>query len=184
MNLYINLDLPPFNLLQTCPVVSFLEGRAPGTHCRDSNAEPLKIDNRTVLHLLEALQLLQVRFGKQTETRRLSFRALDIEQIGRVYEGLLDHQATRAGGVILGLKGKKGEEPEVALTDLNVQLHMDSDGSYDDLVAFVREESGRSAAGIRKEINGGKLDSGRAGPLLEACNNDEDPTSGLPPSPI
>ena len=74
----------------------FLEGRAPGTHWRDSGAEPLQVDNRTVLHLLEALQLLQVRFGGRTETRRLSFRALDIEQIGHVYEGLLDHKATRA----------------------------------------------------------------------------------------
>ena len=89
----------------------FLEGRAPGTHWREADAAPLVVDNRTVLHLLEALQLLQVRFGGQTETRRLSFRALDIEQIGHVYEGLLDHQATRAAGVILGLKGKKGEEP-------------------------------------------------------------------------
>ena len=42
----------------------FLEGRAPGTHWRNSGAEPLKIDNRTVLHLLEALQLLQVRYRR------------------------------------------------------------------------------------------------------------------------
>ncbi|MCY3780046.1 MAG: restriction endonuclease [Chloroflexi bacterium] len=152
----------------------FLEGRAPGTHWRDSDAEPLKIDNRTVLHLLEALQLLQVRFGGQTETRRLSFRALDIEQIGHVYEGLLDHQATRAEGVILGLKGKKGEEPEVALVDLQAQMLKDSDGSYEDLVAFLRKESGRSPTAIRKEIDGGEIDGQRASRLLEACHNDED----------
>jgi hypothetical protein len=29
--------------------------------------------------------------------RRLSFRALDVEQIGHVYEGLLDHRAARGG---------------------------------------------------------------------------------------
>ncbi len=151
----------------------FLEGRAPGSHWRDSDAEPLQIDNRTVLHLLEALQLLQVRFGGRTETRRLSFRALDIEQIGHVYEGLLDHEATRAPGVILGLKGKKGEEPEVALADLQAQRQKDSEGGYEDLVNFVRGESGRSKPAILKEIKG-EIDAGRAGRLLEACHNDEE----------
>ncbi len=148
----------------------FLEGRAPGTRWRDSQAEPLKIDNRTVLHLLEALQLLQVRFGGQTETRRLSFRALDIEQIGHVYEGLLDHRATKAAGVILGLKGAKHKEPEVALAVLEEYARQDSDA---DLIAFLREQSGRSASAIRKEL-AGDLDSQRASRLLEACHNDED----------
>ena len=151
----------------------FLEGRAPGTHWRESNEEPLKIDNRTVLHLLEALQLLQIRFGGQTETRRLSFRALDIEQIGHVYEGLLDHQATCADSVILGLKGTRDKEPEVALADLQDAAWKDSDGSYADLVEFVRDHSGRSASAIRKDINGGEIDGQRASRLYEACHNDE-----------
>ena len=151
----------------------FLEGRAPGTQWRESTEEPLKIDNRTVLHLLQALQLLQVPYGKRTETRRLSFRALDIEQIGHVYEGLLDHQATRAETVILGLKGTRDKEPEVALPDLQEQARKNIDGSNEDLVAFVREESGRSPSAIRKDI-GAEFDNRRAGPLLEACNNDED----------
>ena len=42
----------------------FLEGRAKGTLWREGPADPLKIDNRTVLHLLEALQLLQIRFRR------------------------------------------------------------------------------------------------------------------------
>ncbi len=76
---------------------AFLEGRTSGTSWREQAAEPLLIDNRTVLHLLEALQFLQVRVqGGSSERRRLSFRALDIEQIGHVYEGLLDHTAHRA----------------------------------------------------------------------------------------
>ena len=149
----------------------FLEGRAPGTLWRDSEAEPLKIDNRTVLHLLEALQLLQVRFGKQTETRRLSFRALDIEQIGHVYEGLLDHQASRAATVILGLTGTKDKEPEVALADLEEHARKDSDA---ELVAFVREQSGRSPSAIGNDLAAGALDGQRASRLYEACHNDEE----------
>ena len=158
----------------------FLEGRAPGTHWRNSDQEPLKIDNRTVLHLLEALQLLQVPFGGQTETRRLSFRALDIEQIGHVYEGLLDHKATRAETVILGLKGTRDKEPEVALEDLQEPAGKDSDGSYADLVAFVSRQSGRSASAIRKDL-GAEFDSHRAGRLYEACHNDEDLYSQVKP---
>src|SRR5207247_6484842 len=38
----------------------FLEGRLPGTRWRESPARPLPINNRTVLQLLEALQILQV----------------------------------------------------------------------------------------------------------------------------
>src|SRR5205823_2757202 len=77
---------------------AFLEGRVAGTSWLTHVAEPLAINNRTVLHLLEALQFLQVKMqgGGPAERRRLSFRALDVEQIGHVYEGLLDHTARRA----------------------------------------------------------------------------------------
>lgn len=76
----------------------FLEGRASGTTWRDTPATPLPVNNRTVLHSLEALQVLQVKVpgGGRAEARLLSFRALGIEQIGHVYEGLLDHTATPA----------------------------------------------------------------------------------------
>jgi hypothetical protein len=96
----------------------FLEGREPGTRWRESPAHPLAVNNRVVLHLLEALQLLRVKVpgGGPAEARRVSFRALDIEQIGHVYEGLLDHTARRAAEPMLGLDGKK--EPEIQLAKL------------------------------------------------------------------
>src|SRR5437764_313474 len=98
----------------------FLEGRIPDTSWRETPAEPLAINNRTVLHLLEALQFLQVKVpgGGPAERRRLSFRALDIEQIGHVYEGLLDHTACRANTSVLGLFGSPDNESEVALDTL------------------------------------------------------------------
>ena len=67
-----------------------------------------------MLHLLRSLQYLELH----GEARRLSFRALDIEQIGHVYEGLLDHTAKRATEPVLSLTGAKGDEPEVALSEL------------------------------------------------------------------
>ena len=81
------------------------------------------MDNRTVLHLLEALQYLQVNAGRgPAEARRLSFRALDIEQIGHVYEGLLDHTAKRATEPMLGLAGTKDKEPEIATGRIGERL--------------------------------------------------------------
>ena len=102
----------------------FLEGRPAKTSWLDTPAESLPIDNRTVLHLLEALQYLQVRGpggGRASagrEARRLSFRALDIEQIGHVYEGLLDHTALRATEPVLGIAGTRDQEPEIPLRTL------------------------------------------------------------------
>ncbi len=102
----------------------FLEGRKIGTTWKSDPAQPLPVNNRTVLHLLEALQLLQIKVpgGGPAEARRLSFRALDIEQIGHVYEGLLDHTAKRAAEPFLGLVGTREQEPELPLTELE-KLH-------------------------------------------------------------
>jgi hypothetical protein len=96
----------------------FLEGRVSDSRWRETPAHPLAVNNRVVLHLLEALQLLRVKVpgGGPAEARRVSFRALDIEQIGHVYEGLLDHTARRATEVTLGLDGKN--EPEIPLSKL------------------------------------------------------------------
>ena len=61
---------------------------------------------------------VKVPGGGPAEARRLSFRALDIEQIGHVYEGLLDHTALRAAEPILGLAGTRDKEPEIPLAKL------------------------------------------------------------------
>ncbi|MFZ4828919.1 MAG: DUF559 domain-containing protein, partial [Phototrophicaceae bacterium] len=100
----------------------FLEGKNMGT--------PPAINNRTVLHLLDALQILQLK----GESRRLSFRALDIEQIGHVYEGLLDHEARRATEVMLGFDGS--EKPEISLSELEAQANV---------VKFLKDATGRSS---------------------------------------
>ncbi|MEX1115857.1 MAG: hypothetical protein WEB53_11455 [Akkermansiaceae bacterium] len=96
----------------------FLEGREKDSRWRETPSHPLRVNNRVVLHLLEALQILRVKVpgGGPAEARRVSFRALDIEQIGHVYEGLLDHTGRRAGEITLGLSGKN--EPEIPLSKL------------------------------------------------------------------
>lgn len=156
---------------------AFLEGRPAGSDWREIPAAPIPINNRTVLHLLEALQLLQIKVGSTVEPRKLSFRALDIEQIGHVYEGLLDHTAVRATSTILGLEGTKKKEPEVSLAELE-QLHAKGE---DDLLAFLKQETGRSESALKKRIPPADLDGDGVGndldphdrnQLLIACNND------------
>ena len=62
----------------------WLEGRRPGDPLDASR--PPEVDDRTVLRMLRAVQYVTVG----GERRRLTFRALDVEQIGYVYEGLLE----------------------------------------------------------------------------------------------
>jgi Eco57I restriction-modification methylase/MmeI, target recognition domain len=76
---------------------------------------PLTIDDRTVLHMLRAVQYVQIGTGRNRERRKLSFRALDVEQIGYVYEGLLSFEGFYADEPVVGLIGKEGYEEEVAL---------------------------------------------------------------------
>jgi len=153
---------------------AFLEGRRAGTRWVETPAQPLAINNRTVLHLLESLQLLQVKApGGERQTRRLSFRALDIEQIGHVYEGLLDHQAVRASAPILGLAGTKEREPETPLRDLETHAGAGTpDAPAPALLDFLKEATGRSPAALRRAL-ATLPDPVWQAKLLAACGGDE-----------
>lgn len=133
---------------------AFLEGRPAGTRWQNVPAQPLPISNRTVLHLLEALQFLQMRLpgGGGSEPRRLSFRALDIEQIGHVYEGLLDHTARRAASTVVGLRGSAGEDVEIELSTLEAKA---AEGDSV-LVDYLKERTGRTAAALRRDMTRGE----------------------------
>jgi hypothetical protein len=122
----------------------FLEGRVAGSNWRTAVSRPCPIHNRTVLHLLKALQFLEIKVSGGWEKRRLSFRALDIEQIGHVYEGLLDHTVRRATEIVLSLEGK--EAPDIALSEL--QRRSEQPGFVD----WLADETGRTAKAIGKSL--------------------------------
>ncbi len=146
----------------------FLEGRSQGTKWNENEADPLRLNNRIVLHLLEALQILQIRVqGSGVEPRRLSFRALDIEQIGHVYEGLLDHTAVRAKAPVLGLVGTRYEEPEIELATLE---RYSAEGEAA-LLAFLKEQTGRSLSALKKSLSA-EIEPRELQRLRTACNND------------
>ncbi|HVU69321.1 MAG TPA: restriction endonuclease, partial [Ktedonobacteraceae bacterium] len=150
-----------------------LEGRLPGTNWREIEAQPLPIDNRTVLHLLHALQYLQVKSSGGVEARRLSFRALDIEQIGHVYEGLLDHTARRATSPHLGLtvKGTKYAEEGVEIPLSLLEDRLQTKGE-DGLLTLLSEVTGHTRERLKRDLNT-TLDAHELDRLRAVCENDE-----------
>lgn len=148
---------------------AFLEGRNEGTSWLETEAQPLLVDNRTVLHLLEALQVLQIKLpGGGSEPRRLSFRALDVEQIGHVYEGLLDHTAVRATSPVLGLEGRQYKEPEVLLEKLE-QIKLKGE---DELLKFLNDETGKSLSALKKLLSL-TIQPQDEQKFIVACDNDQ-----------
>jgi hypothetical protein len=146
----------------------FLEGHPPGTSWRDTQAEPIPIDDRTMLEVLTALQVIETRVGGATEARRLSFRALDVEQIGHVYEGLLDHSAIAITRPTVGLVGRTaGAEPEVALDD----LERFAGQGEDEVAVWLHDRTGKSQAEIERLL-AQPIDDDRSRLVLAACDND------------
>ncbi|WP_282756030.1 Eco57I restriction-modification methylase domain-containing protein [Desulfuromonas thiophila] len=142
----------------------FLEGRAKGTRWRDTSAAPLPIDNRTVLLLLNSLQILEQSGGALL----LSYRALDVEQIGHVYEGLLEHTVARVPRVTLGLQGsQKAKNPNVALAELE-SARLDGEAA---LVGLVLDVTGRSESAIGKGLSK-PADDTVFGRVLGVCGGD------------
>jgi len=138
----------------------FLEGRIKGSHWIEDEAKPLPIDNRTVLLFLDAIQLYK--------GRTLSYRALDVEQIGYVYEGLLEQTVKRAPDVTLEFSGSKNcKKPWVYLGEL-------ASASLDGELALKRLLKERTASSpsritndLAKEVTDADVDK-----LLVACYND------------
>ncbi|UIJ72363.1 DNA methyltransferase [Aurantimonas sp. HBX-1] len=138
----------------------FLEGRQKGTSWRSDPAEPLPIDDRTVLLLLEAIQTF--------EGRTLSYRALDVEQIGHVYEGLLERTVKRVDDVTLELdSGAKAKSPRVTLGEVE-SARLDGPARVAEL---LKERSERSESAIRSALERA-ADDRLAARLLTVCRGD------------
>ena len=146
----------------------FLEGRAAGTRWRETPALPAadQQPHRAAPAGRPAMLKVKVPGGGPAEARRLSFRALDIEQIGHVYEGLLDHTALRATEPVLGLAGTRDKEPEIPLAKLKNSAHAKTRRRKENQkmnlcrlrlcvrisFAFLKEQTGRSESALRKAL--------------------------------
>jgi hypothetical protein len=115
--IYRGIDHPDLDLIAhdgslfDPDVHAWLEGRQPG---QNMPGTPMAVDDRTVLHMLRAVQTVTIG----GELRTVSFRTLTVEQIGYAYEGLLSYEGFRAAEIVVGLTGKEGHEDEVPLAEL------------------------------------------------------------------
>ena len=138
----------------------FLEGRPKDSKWRVDTAKPLPIDNRTVLLFLDAIQLFQ--------GRTLSYRALDVEQIGYVYEGLLERTVVRSSDASLELDAtKSAKTPWVLLGELS---SAELDGSAA-IKKLLKERTGSSASRITNDLEK-EVTEVESEKLLLACQND------------
>jgi hypothetical protein len=151
----------------------FLEGRAKGTSWKECPASPLPIDNRTVLLLLNSLQLLEQQGGALL----LSYKALDVEQIGYVYEGLLEHTVTRSKGITLGLQGsKKAKNPNVSLGELE-SARMDGAQT---LIELIKQKTERGESGIKNDLTK-NVDNELFGQIIGSCRGNVELASRIKP---
>ena len=146
-------------------VYPFLEGRPHGSYWRDAPARPLPVDNRVILHMLESLQFLRDRRTTgRDEAVRLSFRALGVEQIGHVYEGLLDRTAARADDELLGLAAGQQGEPFLSLTEAETLMRQGEDALLRRLADLPHSQKGALQKRLRGDAPRGR--GGRQGSLL------------------
>lgn len=120
----------------------------------DVNGAPPPIDDATVLAILRAVQYVTVR----GERRRLSFRSLDVEQIGYVYEGLLELEVrtTDEPIIILRQSTKKGLS-SLILDEALRAVEADQDNG-DKLVSWVATRYlGESSANAKHRQKAEKL---------------------------
>ena len=151
----------------------FLEGRAKGTTWREDPASPLPINNRIVLLLLNSLQLLKQKGGALL----LSYKALDVEQIGYVYEGLLEHTVARSKGITLGLLGaKKAKNPNVLLGELE-SARLDGEAA---LMKLLEDVTSRSVKAIKNDLTK-SASSELTARLINSCRGNMDLASRIKP---
>ena len=109
------------------------------------------VSDRIVLRLLEVLR---------------TPGGIAVEQLGHLYEGMLDYAACRAAEPMLGLVGTKGREPTVALTEMEEQQA----GGEKELLKLLRGATGRNAGALKKAL--AAAEGPEASRFLAACGND------------
>jgi hypothetical protein len=120
------------------------------------------VTDRVIYQVLDALLMLRHR-GKVAE--RLSYSGLDVEQIGHVYEGLLEFSCRKIDEPFLGLAGKL--EPEVPLADLEDVAADDPDR----LPEWLVKQCGLTGKQVTKALDADPA-PGALADLHAACDND------------
>jgi hypothetical protein len=139
---------------------------------------PVAIDDRTVLAILDALLTIEVKVGRAKVAQRVSYKALDVEQIGHCYEGLLDHGCAPVDVLSLGLVGPDGAEPELTITELERHAAAGTDALCDWLADKTRCNRTPSALGQLLANQPAGVELAR---LRVACGHDDDTVARVLP---
>jgi hypothetical protein len=93
---------------------SFLEGRPPKTNYQEfERIEPPRVSDRVIHRVLQGLLVL--------DGERLSYRSLDVEQIGSVYEAIMGYEVERATAPSIGVWSK----PKSSKSSVTVVVNVD-----------------------------------------------------------
>jgi hypothetical protein len=124
----------------------FLEG------CSSAADTPraLPVSDRCLLRVLEGLMTLQAKGGTR---ERLSYRTLDVEQIGSVYETVMGFTVETAGGRAIAIRAGKNNR-----TPVFVDLDKLAAAKGKDRIKFLKEEAdrGQLSASIAKVLEAAK----------------------------
>lgn len=143
------------------------------TVCNEHGTLAVTVSDRVMLHVLRSVQLVILRSG---EARQISFRDIDVEQIGYIYEGLLGYTCVTVDETYLGLLGKPGEETEIPLSTLEnfATAAPDPKELAGTIRAWVAEDQPSakppSLAGLVKALNA-KVDPSAVSALTQAVGD-------------
>ena len=131
------------------------------------------VSDRVMLHVLRSVQVADIK----GEARRISFRDIDVEQIGYIYEGLLGYTAQQVNETYLGLTGTAGIEPEIPLSKLEELAEANPDpkklaAAIRDWVAETQPSANPSSVAAISKAVVAKVDPGVVSALMQAVGDD------------
>ncbi len=135
----------------------------------------ISVSDRVMMHVLRSVQVATVK----GEARRISFRDIDVEQIGYIYEGLLGYTCAIVAETVVGLDGTEGAEPEIPLAVLEQLAEQYPEPKA--LAAAIRDwvaddqpsAKAKSASAIAKALKG-EVEPAAVGAVTQVVGDDSD----------
>lgn len=103
----------------------------------------LSLPNRAIHEILHKLTYARAKIGKEIINQRVSYNTLDVEQIGYMYEGLLDHTILKADDLTIKLKAKD---------DVKLPRRELFENRENDFEKWIKKRTDRSIPAIKKAL--------------------------------
>lgn len=104
----------------------------------------LNLDNRTIWNILQNLGYAVTKIGKEKVKQKVSYRTIDVEQIGSVYESLIGYSVEMAKETMVTFSGGGGAiRPLSEFEDL----------PDDELIDYLNKMTGKTVKSIEKILD-------------------------------